>query len=217
MKQRSLRVHLLVWQLTGLLVLSMLSCPFISWLGNSLAGQVYDEILLNSADSVIARVENDTEQISVDLPEHARKWLRHEDKDAFYYQVLGPDDRLIDCDEYIPTPGIRAKPGKPVYYNTVVDGNKVRALEVSAPHPQLSPKYVSVEVAETFNTRQEFANMIIVSLLTTQILFILGSVIAIWFGVGRGLMPLKDLEHTLSRRSPSDLEPIALTDAPTEA
>ncbi|PWU02933.1 MAG: hypothetical protein C5B53_01065 [Candidatus Melainabacteria bacterium] len=217
MKQRSLRVHLLVWQLTGLLVLSMLSCPFISWLGNTLASQVYDEILLNSADSVIARVENDTDQISVDLPAHARKWLRHEDKDAFYYQVLGPDDRLIDCDEYIPTPAIRAKPGKPVYYNTVVDGNRVRAMEVSAPHPQLSSRYVSVEVAETFNTRQAFANMIVVSLLITQILFILGSVMAIWFGVGRGLMPLKDLEQTLSRRSPSDLDPIALADAPTEA
>lgn len=217
MKQRSLRVHLLVWQLTGLLVLSLFTCPFMSWLSNYLAGEIYDEILLNSADSVIARVEKDTDQISVDLPEHARKWLRHEDKDAFYYQVLGPDDHLIDCDDYIPTPTVRAKPGKPVYYNTIVDGNKVRAMEVRWPHPQLSQKYVAVQVAETYNTRQAFANTIFVSLLVTQILFIVGSAIAIWFGVGRGLIPLKDLEETLARRSPSELEPIALTDAPEEA
>jgi two-component system sensor histidine kinase TctE len=189
----------------------------ISWLGNSLASAVYDEILLNSADSVVARVESDKGEISVNLPEPARKVLRHEDKDTFYYQVLGPDDRLIDCDEYIPIPAVRAQSGQHVFYNTVVDGNRVRALELRAPHPQLSPKYVSIEVAETFNTRQAFSNLIVISLLATQILFIAGSAVAIWFGAGRGLMPLNNLEQTLSRRSPSDLEPIAIADAPAEA
>ena len=216
MKQRSLRTHLLVWQLTGLLVLCLASCPLIIWLGHVLAREVYDEVLLNSADSVLARIENDKDEISVDLPAHARKWLRHEDKDAFYYQVLGPDDRLIDCDQYIPLPHIRAKPDKHVFYNTFVDGSKVRALELRVPHPQLPPQYVSIQVAETFNTRQAFANLITLGLLMTQVLFIGGSALVIWVGAGRGLMPLRNLEQTLSHRSPSDLEPISMTDAPAE-
>lgn len=217
MKQQSLRGHLLVWQLAWLLVLFLASCPVVIWLANKFADQVYDENLLKSADSVIARIENDKDGIKVDLPATARKWLRHQDKDSFYYQVLGPENQLIDCDEYLPVPKVRAKPGDHVFYNDLVNGDRVRALEVCLPHPQHDLKSVYIQVAETVNTRQAFTHIILLALFVTQGLFISVSALAIWLGVNRGLMPLKNLEGTLARRSPTDLEPVPIEDAPTEA
>jgi two-component system sensor histidine kinase TctE len=182
-----------VWQLTGLLILFIVSCPLVAFLSSQLSYHIYDEILLNSADSVIARIENDKEAIKVDLPASARQCLRHQDKDSFYYQVLGPNDQLIDCDEYIPLPRKRAKVDQPVFYNSIIDGNKVRVLELRVAHHQGVPNFVTIEVAETANTRQALANLIMIAFLITQTLFISGSAITVWLGTDKGLMPLKNV------------------------
>jgi two-component system sensor histidine kinase TctE len=214
---KSIRNHLLFWQVISLLVLVLASLPLSYWLSAQLSNKIYDEQLLNSADSVIARIENDREKIDVDLPVSARELLRHEDKDAFYYQVLHSDNKLIECDEYIPLPDRRAQNKKPVFYEGTVDGNKTRILEIRAPHPTDNKAFLYIEVAETLNTRQAFARQILLALLTTQIAFTACSVLAIWISIGKGLLPLKTLEQSLANRDITDLKPISLTNTPTES
>jgi two-component system, OmpR family, sensor histidine kinase TctE len=217
MKLRSIRAHLLFWQVISLLILSLASFPISYWLAHQLSRQIYDEHLLNSADSVVGRIENDREEINVDLPVSARQVLRHQDMDTFYYQVLNANNKLIECDEYIPTPAKRAQDKKPIFYEGYLDGNKVRILEVWCPHPTNAKTFLYVEVAETLNTRQAFARQILLALITTQIIFTAFSVLVIWLSIGRGLIPLKTLEGSLANRGINDLQPLPLNDTPSEA
>jgi len=212
----SLRLRVLLWQLLSLLILLAVSCLLIYLLANQLAGQIYDEHLLNSADSVVGRIEDDTDKIDVDLPTTARTVLRHQDKDNFYYQVLRSDNKLIDCDEFIPLPRVRAKNKKPVYYEGIIDGNKVRILETRMLDPTNPQKFLYVEVAETLNTRRAFARKILFTLLLMLLLFIACSVLSMWVGLGRGLLPLRSMQNYLALRNPSDLQPVSLDNAPTE-
>lgn len=217
MKPRSIRTHLLFWQVISLLILSFASFPLSYWLAGRLSRQIYDEQLLNSADSVAARIENDREQINVDLPISARELLRHQDKDNFYYQVLNSNNKLIECDEYIPLPVKRAEDRKPIFYESSIDGNRVQVLEVRSPHPTDSKGFLYIEVAETLHTRQAFARQILLVLIATQFIFTAFSVLVIWLSIGRGLLPLKILERRLANRGITDLKPLPLSDTPSEA
>ena len=95
MKLRSIRTHLLFWQLTSLVSFRLASYPLTHWLANQLSGRIYDEHLFNSADSIVARIENDRNSINVDLPLTARELLEHQDRDNFYYQILNSNNILI--------------------------------------------------------------------------------------------------------------------------
>lgn len=216
MKPRSLSTRLLLWQLLWLLALAALSIPLLLWEASNLSYQIYDEQLLSSADSVIGRIEDDRNPIAVDLPSDARKLLAHQDKDNFYYQVVGSNNRLIDRDEPLPLPESRAQFDRPVFYQSTVNGTSIRILEKRVAHPHDPQNYVYVEVGETFNARKAFANRILGAFLMTEAVFITGSVIAIWLGVRRGLTPLKLLANSLALRGPNDLKPIAADDAPIE-
>ncbi len=220
MKFRSIRAHLLFWQVVSLLILSLASFPLCYWLAHQLSGQIYDEHLFNSADSVIARIENDRGAINVDLPVSARQVLEHQDKDNFYYQVLNSDGQLIDTDhgsERIPVPVKRAQMNKPVFYESVLDGDKIRVLELRAAHPTNPKTFLYIEVAETLNTRRVFARQILLALIAIQVIFTSFSVLIIWLSIGRGLLPLQTLERSLANRSINDLGPLSLNNIPTEA
>jgi two-component system, OmpR family, sensor histidine kinase TctE len=217
MKLRSIRARLLIWQLLSFLLLSAASCVFIAWLAGQVSYQIYDEQLLNSADSIVARIESDKDRIKVNLPPDAQRMCRHEDKDNFYYQVSRSGGKVIDCDEYILPPPKRARLGKPMFYQSYIKGVKVRALEMCIPDPGDGKNYVYVTVAETFRTRQAFFYQILFAFLAIEVLFAIAGALTIWLGVGQGLKPLRNLEHSLAQRSPTDLEPISAVDTPTEA
>lgn len=216
MNQRSIKVRLLAWQLASLFVLSLSSCFVVGWLANQLSYQIYDEHLLNSADSIFGRIQEDTDEINVNLPQASRHVLRHQDKDNFYYQILSSESRLIESDEAIPMPRVRARIGKPIYYTGTIDGAPVRILEIRVPHPKDPKQFLYIETAETLNTRQAFSRMILATLVSMQLLFIAFSALAIWIGIGKGLSPLQRLKLNLDQRTAADLKPLPLDDAPLE-
>jgi two-component system sensor histidine kinase TctE len=209
-------MRLLSWQLLSFLLLSVLTCLGIGCLATQLSRQIYDELLLNSADSVLGRIEDDKTIIDVDLPESARAILRHKDKDNFYYQVVNAHGKVLDYDSAIGFPKARADFNRPSFYETVVDGTRVRALEVRVQHPGNDNDSLYIEVAETFNTRNEFAMTIMSALLTAQFLFTTISAIVIYITIGKGLQPLQDLQFGLAQRRPDDLKPLSVVDAPSE-
>ena len=68
-----------------------------------LAEDRYDHELINSADSVIARLELVNGKVVVDLPAQALAMLKHGDN-KFYYQILTNDFARLSGDVDLPGP-----------------------------------------------------------------------------------------------------------------
>ncbi|MEY4729098.1 MAG: hypothetical protein RL020_256, partial [Pseudomonadota bacterium] len=74
-----------------------------------------------------------------------------------------------------------------------------------------------IHVAETYNKRQALTRKILGTMMIPQLLLIALAGGGLWFGLNRGIFPLKNLQQTLSQRSASDLSPVELKeDIPEE-
>jgi two-component system, OmpR family, sensor histidine kinase TctE len=75
---------------------------------------------------------------------------------------------------------------------------------------------VLVQVAETLDKRTRLANEIIKGVIFPQFMILPVAVLLVWFGLARGLAPLKSLQRRIRDRAPDDLSPIDPRGAPEE-
>ena len=182
------------------------------------ANDAYDEIMLNSADSIVARILVASSGLVVDLPPAARDILEHNDMDTFYYRVVTLDGKQLSADADLPMPPEAANLPlwKPKFSDAQVKGKKVRLCVLKVPVEGSKKDEVFVIVAETLTARTHFANEITLSIVVPQLFFILLSALAVSVGVSRALVPLKILRDSLHNRSQYDLTPIAEDGTPSE-
>ncbi len=206
--KKSIKRHLLLWLLIPLLSLAVISTIAAYYLGVALARNIYDKQLLNSADSVAARIKVRHDRLTVDLPPAALSILRHNYQDEFYFQVISPDGKTISGDQFLPSPPPTNADSEPSFRSISLKNRELRVVCLSVPTPDLSFDHVVIQAAETRNTRRELANQITMSILFAQLVLIVSGSAAIWIGVGRGLLPLAKVEHAVEARSPGDLSPL---------
>ncbi|MGH9799429.1 MAG: histidine kinase dimerization/phospho-acceptor domain-containing protein, partial [Blastocatellia bacterium] len=65
-----------------------------------------------------------------------------------------------------------------------------------------------IQIAQSQNERRETADEIAIDLLLPLLVLVPGLPLLIWFAIGRGLRPLKDITRSVEKRSPDSLEPI---------
>lgn len=180
------------------------------------ADHVYDEQLINSADSVIGRLRLKGGAIDVDLPASVISILRHNFKDKFYFQIISPGGKLIDGDADLPRPKVLPSSDEPIFAYDYVNGQQVRTAIQRAVVQEAPANLVFVLVAETIDSRKALASEMLVEMILTQLLFIIVGSAAVFFGISRGLSRLKLLEQELSSRSAEDLAPLSEDNAPVE-
>ncbi len=213
--RKSIKRQLLLWLLVPLSGLAVISTIATYYLGLQLSEEIYDMHLLNSADSVVARVHVVGGRVVVDLPPEVQSMLRHDNHEEFYYQVITPEGYRVAGDFFMPPPPVMPADTKPIFQTINVDGKELRVVSVSRNIPDLPAKRVIVQSAETIRSRAELAGRITMSIVVAQVLLIACATIAIWIGVGRGLMPLERVERAVEARSPGDLSPLVV-DEPVE-
>lgn len=226
----SIRKQLLVWLLIPLSTIAA-SSTFIAYnAAILLAREIYDKGLLNSADSVIARVRHKGGKVLVDLPPAAQSILKHNYRDTFFYQIYTMDGKRIAGDGTLPFDRGAVDFSQPHYSTRMLDGKEVRVLTILFPvashfadeTPDADdddvpkPETLILEVAETRNARREIVTHIVVSVLLPQLILIICGGIAVWFGIKQGLYPLQQLSKVLASRSPTDLSPVSESTAPIE-
>jgi two-component system sensor histidine kinase TctE len=214
----SIQRELLGWLLVPICLL-WLVCTYSAYIfADRFANDAYDEIMLNSADSIVARIKVNGARVVVDLPQSAQDILEHNDMDEFFYEVVTLDGQKLSGDADLPVPpdALKLPVWKSLFTNAHVRGENVRlgVLRVAVKGSPASE--VLVIVAETLNARSHFANEIALSIVVPQLLFILLSAIAVSVGVSRALVPLKNLRDSLHDRSQYDLTPIVDDGAPSE-
>ncbi len=182
------------------------------------ANDAYDEIMLNSADSIVARILETDHGLVVDLPPAARDILEHNDMDTFFYRVVTLDGKTLSADADLPMleGAVNLPLWKPKFTDARVNGLKTRLCVLRVPVKGSKTDEVLVIVAETLKARNHFANQITLSIVVPQLFFILLSAIAVSLGVSRALVPLKNLRDSVRKRSQHDFTPIPEDDTPSE-
>lgn len=218
LRKNSIQGELLGWLLIPISILWLVTTFAAYSFADRFANDAYDEIMLNSADSIIARIKVNGKNVVVDLPPAARDILEHNDMDGFYYDVLMSNGRQLSADADLPLPvdAMGLPLWKPKFSDGTFKGKPVRIGVIKVPVKGDPSDEVVVIFAETLNARNHFANQITLSIIVPQLVFILLSVWAVSVGISKALAPLKDLRDSLQNRSQYDLTPIATDEAPTE-
>jgi two-component system, OmpR family, sensor histidine kinase TctE len=215
MKRSSIRSALLTWLLVPLLTLSWLGAAVTYGLAITLSDRIYDEVLLNSADSVLARIDYESRNVQVDLPAAAQATLRHNDKDKFYYEISESDGTFLSGDAQIPGPTLTGPLDQPQFYNAAISGAPVRVVKLTMPLRDPS-RFLIIQCAETLNARHELAKLALIAIMVLQFLSLLCVILAVYFGVRQGVRPLQAIQQGLSKRHAWDLKPLETDHVPVE-
>lgn len=216
---RSIRKQLLLWLLIPLSCLLVVSAIITYFLAESYAEELYDDQLLNSADSVIARLRLHENGVDVDLPPAAVSILRRNFKDRVYFQVISSTGKLIDGDKDLPMPGDLSSVVNdrlPMFNYSRANNEVVRTVLMEAFVAEAPQRRAFVQLAETLGTRKALATHILINTAISGLTVIVFGAVFIWLGVSRGLLQLDELIRALSSRSQFDLRPIDESAAPQE-
>jgi len=180
------------------------------------AGQeAYDSALLDPALAIASHLQVDDDIIRIVLPEVALDALRVDSVDRMYFQVVGPYGERIAGNARIPLPpsSLAADASSQGYYETVIQGQRVRVAALSVPHKH---GRILVQVAETFIKRERLVRELMLSTLLPELTVMLVAIALFWYGIRRSLKPLERLRNEIASRSPADLRPVAEQDKPLE-
>jgi two-component system, OmpR family, sensor histidine kinase TctE len=212
----SIRKHLLAYLLLPLCFLSLCTTLVAYSLASGFANAAYDRELLNSADSVAARLRSNGEKVWLDLPPAAIAVLRHNGREKLYYQVIKTDGTRIAGDTILEGPFPKLNSDQPLLRNDFLKNKEVRIARIMVDVRRYADGPVFVQVAETLEKRHFLTGQILLAIVVPQVLLILFGSIAVSLGVAKGLKPLRVLKDGLSVRSQFDLSPLSEDNEPAE-
>jgi two-component system sensor histidine kinase TctE len=223
-EQHSLFGEILDWMLAPLLLLWPMSI-FVTYLvAQNIAHQPFDRdlaLVLNSIArqvSVQAATAPTANGQRLTMPGAMLDFLRGDDSDRVFFQVLGTRGEFVDGDSGLPVPpGDNLAPGEVHFRGETMRGEEVRVayMWVALPGP-VETQYALVQLAETLGKRSVLANEIIKGVILPQFLILPLAVVLVWFALSHGIKPLDRLQRRIRQRASSDLSPIDEFDVPDE-
>jgi two-component system sensor histidine kinase TctE len=219
LEQRSLFGEILDWMFAPLLLLWPLSVAVTFVIARSLADAPFDRALDDRTETLAQQVRVAGERIVVVRPRAARDFLATDEEDAVYFQVVGARGKVIAGEVDLPAPSL---------YDYPVPGKvRLRTASYRADQVRIGYLYIDVgvgeemepvliQVAETLDKRTRLANEIIKGVIFPQFMILPIAMILVWFGLSRGLSPLKSMQRRIRDRDPDDVSPIDPRGAPEE-
>ncbi|MCG6875780.1 MAG: sensor histidine kinase [Betaproteobacteria bacterium] len=177
------------------------------------ANDAYDQSLQNSALAIANRVRFIRGQLRVLLPVEAVQVLRTDEFDRVYFRVLDAQGRLITGDGDLPLPVESDQDDTTTFFDATYEGRRIRAVRLQA--GTFNNRFY-VTVAETMRKRESAVRRLLLALVLPTALIVVATGAMIWFGIARGLSPLRKIERELARRGGEDLSPVDEESAPQE-
>jgi two-component system, OmpR family, sensor histidine kinase TctE len=223
-EQHSLFGEILDWMLAPLLLLWPMSILLTSLIAQNIANRPYDRELAQMVRSMARQVALQpnvgagASSVRLALPQAVAEFLRADDADHVYYQVLGSRGELVDGEAGLPVPvGDRLLPGEVHFRDETMLGEEVRVAYLWVPLSGSPDEHFAlVQLAETLGKRSVLANEIIKGVILPQFLILPLAVLLVWFALSRGIKPLNRLQQRIRQRESSDLSPIEESDVPDE-
>ena len=219
----SLKYQLFSWLLILLLPVIIISAFASYLLSNHYINLTYDKALYRSALALADQVSLEELGMQITLPQAAKDLLEFDEDDDIYFRIIGPSGDLVNShvDLDLPLPKIYPKNDQYLYYDTLLDKEKLRVVIYSLPiladfEPSNKNNHVYVLVGETLKKREIMADEMILSMLLPQLLIVLLVAALLFFGIRHSLLPLDKLKTELNKRNLNDLSPLANTKLPSE-
>jgi two-component system, OmpR family, sensor histidine kinase TctE len=211
-------------QLFGWLMLYILPVIFISavvayFLSNQYANLAYDKALYRKALALSDQIEISNGELSINLPQIARDLIEFDEDDDIYYRIIGPSGDLINTFKSLPLPKKLPELDQHLYYTIKQDNVNIRivAYRFSDGERNINASHnIYVLVGETLQKRHLMTNEIILGMVAPQLIIILLVSLLLFYGVKRGLKPLKKIQSELKSRDVDDLSLLNSELAPEE-
>ena len=208
----SLRRRLLAAILAPLAIVFGLSVVLDYRLARATADAAFDQALADTVFDLSRSVASQTEDVNMEMSTEAEAMLRSSPDDRVYFAVRDASGRLIAGDEGLAQPAAGTGVEQPSFHDGRYAGMPVRiAVFLSQ-----AGGGTTIVVAETVHKRQRASRRILTGMMVPAAGLLLATLVAVYFGVQRGLAPLEDVEHEIARRSPRELAPIDLPSTPKE-
>ena len=218
-RPRSLFGEILDWMLAPLLLLWPMSIAVTYLVAKSIANGPFDRALETDAYVLARQIHPVNGVAELSLADSTRDFLRSDNVDSVFYQVLGTRGELVGGDRDMPLPHDedRPPPGLVEFRDDTLHGIDIRVAytTVELPHAN-GAQPVLVQVGETLDKRRQLANDIIKGVILPQFVILPLAILLVWFGLSRGLAPLTALQTNIRTRRPDDLSPLEARRAPPE-
>ena len=216
--QRSLFGEILDWMLTPFLLLWPITFGLTWLVAEGIAKVPFDRGLGQSAKAVAQLVQSDDRKVSFHLPPSANEFLRADDTDTVYYQVLGGNGELLSGDAALPTPQDDEKlvTNELRIRDDQLSGTPIRVAYIWVRVQPPTARPALVQVAETLEKRSVLAHEIIKGVMLPLFVILPLAVLLVWLALTRGIQPLSELEDRIRQRKPDDMSPLDETAVPTE-
>ena len=178
--------------------------------------RAYDRALYDAALDLSRRLRLRDGRLIVDLPPAAADMLEIDDLDHVYYEVRASSGEFVAGRKGLPQPALTAHRRPQYYYGAHAEQTlRLVALRVSY-DPDDEDALAQVIVGETTLKRSALAQDIISAVALTQLALIAMVSLAVYLGVGHGLLPLGRLRQQIESRSYRDLAPLGESETPRE-
>lgn len=213
----SLSGQLLLWLMICLFIILSISAVVSYSRAYRFANLAYDRAMLRVVLALADQVDVIDDRVVIDLPEIAKNLLQYDKDDFINYRISAPNGDLVVGEPGIKAPRHTLKSGGHVYYDDMLDNEKVRVVAYALPiiNSRLKGDLL-IQVAETRTKREFMVREIIEEMLIPQILTMLVTALVIFFSIKRSLFPLNQLRNALAKRSHDDLSPITTNNTPQE-
>ena len=200
----SLRLRLLAWLLLPLLVVGATAAAGAYLFMERRLTSAYDLDLGDIARALVPYIKAHDGRIVLELTDVADAILRADSTDHIYYAVRDGEGNVVAGDRHLKAPPRLPGDDLLFWYDTL-DGRPIRAVALETATGGMP---VSVVAAETTSKRQHASEDAMLSAIAPAALLSLATIVAVVFGVRRGLGPLERLREELQSRSHVDLRPV---------
>lgn len=181
-------------------------------LARQTADSAFDQSLADAVLDIASHIHANGEEIGIALSAEAEAMLRNNPSDKVFYAIRDLQGRLLAGDRELPPVKIDTL-DQPQFFDIEVRGLLARA---AGHRTSTSNGDITITVAETVTKRNRASRRIMTAMILPNFGVILATLLAVYFGVRRGLSPLEEIERQIAARSPRDLREIDTGSAPGE-
>lgn len=212
---RSIRRQLLIWVMSPILGIIILSIVSSYYLATHFANTAFDTELEENAKGLAGHVIFNNNQWTLASPELSQQAYSFHAQDKIYFLMTRPQGEIIGGDRRLGLPIQSAS--YPAFTDKVIQGEPVRVVTLKIPlkHDR-HQSFMWIQMAETLNERSILARQILTMTIAHQLALALLATLLVGVGVTNGLIPLERLRQALEKRTPDELKPIDDGDTPTE-
>jgi two-component system sensor histidine kinase TctE len=214
-EQRSLFGEILDWMFAPMVLLWPLSVLLILPLARTLADAPFDRALYERTEVLIRQVQQAPFRSNFTQPRSTAPQLLPGSSDEadkeLVIQVIAPSGQLLAGASDLPSPGLYdfPEPGRIKLRTVIYRGSDMRVGYAFVDDGRSEDGATSlVQVAEPLDDRNRLTNEIIKGVIFPQLLILPISVLLVWFGLWRGLAPIRALQQRLRARASDDLSPV---------